>query len=494
MTKGSVKITGAGIGPTDLITLRAMEALKECDVLIHDRLLNPDLIAPYQGKKEIYYAGKAANNHYLTQDQINELMVEKAKEGKKVLRLKGGDPYVFGRGGEEALYCKDHGVDFEVIPGLTSGIVSLMYAGIPATHRGKATSISFITGHREKGDPGDFHTYADLEGTLVFYMGLNNLSLITGELMEAGMDPERSCAVIMHGGYPDQKTITSTVGNICKDIEGKGFGSPSLIVIGEVVSLRDQLNFYENLPLFGQRIVITRARTQASKLAKSLRDLGAEVIEAPCIQLERVHQKTLEERIQAQDFNYVIFHSVNAVEIFMEIYLALKDLRDLAGVKLCVIGEKTKECLGKYGLKADILPEEYVGESLVEKLKAEEGENKKLFIPHSNKSRQDLLDQYKDVGEVDDLVVYRNVAPDHMEEIQGPLDYILFTSSSTVNNFVSHYGKESLRGAKIVSIGPITSKAIEDQGLEVSGCSQKATIPSMVQWIKEDVKNANAKN
>lgn len=494
MKKGLVKITGAGIGPSDLITLRAQEAIATCDVLIYDRLLNPDLILPYLKDKEVYYAGKRASHHYLTQDEINALMVEKAKEGKVVCRLKGGDPYVFGRGGEEALYCLDHGVDFEVIPGVTSGIVSLMYAGIPATHRGKSTSVSFITGHRSKGDPGDFHAYAKLEGTLVFYMGLNNLPLITGELMEAGMDPDRKAAVIMHGGYPDQRVFRSTVGKIAEEIQDQNFGSPSLIVIGDVVDLRDDLNFYETLPLFGKRIAITRARTQASKLAKNLRNLGAEVIEAPCIQLERVHQKTLKKRIEAQDFNYLIFHSVNAVEIFMDAYLETRDLRDLAGVKLCVIGEKTKACLEGYGLRADLVPQDYVGESLVEEIKADPKKDKKIFIPHSNKSRQSLLDQYKDLGAVDDLVVYRNVAPDQMEEIQGPLDYVLFTSSSTVNNFVSHYGKEILEGTKLVSIGPITTKAIEDQGLSLAGQSEKATIPSMVAWIKEDVKNADAKN
>ncbi|MBS4872421.1 MAG: uroporphyrinogen-III C-methyltransferase [Peptoniphilus sp. oral taxon 375] len=494
MTKGKVYITGAGIGPSDLITQRALKVLEDCDVVIYDRLLNPDLIAPYLDKKEVYYAGKAANNHYLTQDQTNALLVEKALEGKKVLRLKGGDPYVFGRGGEEALYCKDHGIEFEVIPGVTSGIVSLMYAGIPATHRGKSTSVSFITGHREKGDPGDFHSYAKLEGTLVFYMGLNNLPLITGELLEAGMDPKRPCAVIMHGGYPDQKVLTSTVENICQDIQGKGFGSPSLIVIGEVVDLRKDLNFYESRPLFGKRIVITRARSQASSLAQALRDLGAQVMEAPCIQLQAVHKKTLEKRILAQDFTHVIFHSVNALEIFMDSYLGLRDLRDLAPVKLCVIGEKTEKALRSYGLKADLVPKDYVGEALVQALKEDPSPDKKLFIPHSNKSRPELMDQYKDLGQVDDLVIYRNIKPEKMEDLSGPIDYILFTSSSTVDNFVDHYGKELLEDAKIVSIGPITSQAIQAHGLEIAGCSEKATIPSMVQWIKEDADHAHAKN
>lgn len=288
MNKGIVKIVGAGIGPADLITCRAKKALDTADVIIYDRLLNPSLLSPYLDTKELHYVGKAASNHHLSQDKINELIIEKAKKGNIVVRLKGGDPYIFGRGGEEAEFCVENGIPFEIIPGVTSGVVSLMYAGIPATHRDAATSISFITGHRKKGVAGDFKKYANLDGTLVFYMGLNNLSLIVNDLLEGGMSPSKPAAVIMNGAYPNQRVFTSTLDEIVEGIDGLGFQSPSLIVVGDVIRYRDILNFYEKKSLFGKNIVVTRARKQASKLVESLLSLGANVIEAPTIDRKSV--------------------------------------------------------------------------------------------------------------------------------------------------------------------------------------------------------------
>ncbi|MDO5027917.1 MAG: uroporphyrinogen-III C-methyltransferase [Bacillota bacterium] len=496
MNKGIVKITGAGIGPADMLTIRAKKALDDCDVIVYDRLLNENIIKPYLGKKEMYYAGKTAGDHYLTQDQINDLILEKAKEGKTVVRLKGGDPYIFGRGGEEALHLLENGVDFEVIPGITSGVLSLMYAGIPATFRDIATSISFITGHRSQGTEANFSQYADLEGTLVFYMGLNNLDQLSSDLIAAGMDKDRPAAVIMHGGYPDQRVQVSTIENIYSDIQGKGFGSPALIVVGDVINLRDQLNFYENLPLFSKKVLVTRARSQASSLREKLENLGAQVIEAPCIEIKEVENPDFIAAIKDFDkraYSHLVIHSVNGGEIFFKHFLKYRDLRDLAGVKICSIGKMTSKLIRSYGLRPDIEPENFVGEDLLAAIKADSTEEKKIFLAHSNLSRQDLLQGYRDLGQLDAFVVYENTLPEERVDF-GEVDYGLFTSSSTVENYLKLYGKESLAGAKVVSIGDITSKTIKDQGLDLYGQSKEATIDSLIEFLKEDVENENEKN
>lgn len=499
MKKGIVKITGAGIGPKDLLTIKAKKALDAADVIVYDRLLNSDIIKEYEVKKEMYYAGKTAGDHFLTQDEINNLIVEKAKEGKNVVRLKGGDPYIFGRGGEEALYLLENGLDFEVIPGVTSGVLSLMYAGIPATFRDVATSISFITGQRSTGVKNDFSQYAKLDGTLVFYMGLNNLEDLSSDLIAAGMDKDRPAAVIMHGGYPDQKIQVSTVENIYSDIQGKDFGSPSLIVIGEVIKLRDQLNFYENLDLFSKKILVTRARSQASTLSEKLTDLGAEVIEAPCIEIK---ERVGEDFIQALDgfrenkYSHLVIHSVNGGEIFFKNFLKDHDLRDLAGVKICSIGKMTSKLIRSYGLKPDIEPDTYIGEELLDAIKRDlkEGQGQpRFFLPHSKLTREKLLEGYRDLGALDSFVVYENTLPEEKVSFDK-VDYILFTSSSTVENFIDLYGKEATKGAKIVSIGDITSKTIEKFGLKLYGQSDEATIDSLIEFLREDSKNENEKN
>lgn len=496
MKKGIVKITGAGIGPADMLTLRAKKALDDADVIVYDRLLNDEIIRPYLSTKETYYAGKTAGDHYLTQDEINDLILKKAKEGKTVVRLKGGDPYIFGRGGEEAIYLLENGVDFEVIPGITSGVLSLMYAGIPATFRDVATSISFITGHRSQGTETNFSQYADLEGTLVFYMGLKNLDQLTRDLIEAGMDKDRPAAVIMHGGYPDQKIQISTVENIYKDIQDKDFGSPSLIVIGEVINLRDQLNFYERLPLFSKKVLVTRARTQASTLSEKLGNLGAEVIQAPCIEIKESENPEFVEAIKnfkENKYTHLVIHSVNGGEIFFKEFLKYNDLRNLAGVKICSIGKMTSKLIRSYGLRPDIEPENFIGEDLLAAIEKDQTEEKRFFLPHSNLTREELLEGYRGLGHLDSFVVYENTLPEEKVAFDK-VDYVLFTSSSTVENFINLYGRESLEGAKIVSIGDITSKAIKNLGLDLYGQSKEATIDSLIEFLKEDVENENEKN
>lgn len=492
MSKGKVIIAGAGIGSADLITVRAKNAIEEADVIIFDRLLNRDLITPYEGKKELYYAGKSAADHYLSQDEINALMVKKAREGKTVLRLKGGDPYVFGRGGEEAEYLVAHDIDFEVIPGVTAGVVSLMYAGIPATHRDVVTSITFATGHRKKGVIGNFQEYGKLEGNLVFYMGLNNLSKITAELMEGGMDPEKPAAVIMNGAYPSQRVFVSKVGTIAEEIKKENFGSPSLIVIGDGVPFRESLNFYEKLPLFGKKIVVTRARTQASKLVKKLEDLGADVTQAPTIEIRRTDPTPLRKALEDWNYTHVVFHSVNGTKIFFDEFMKHRDVRDLAGVKCCAVGESTARMLRKRGIEPDIVPDRFVGEELVEAIGNDDVKDRRILLPHSMSTRKKLLDDYKKIGKLTPIPVYESVMPEELAELPEDPDYVLFMSSTTVSNFVKAYGIEVLKRAKTVSIGPITSGTLKETGVEPDLESEKSTIDSLVECVKEDVAHENA--
>lgn len=481
-----VILAGAGIGNKKNITLAAHEALEKADVIIYDRLLNQEIIQPYLGKKETYYVGKAASNHTLTQEQINELIVKRAHEGKKVVRLKGGDPYIFGRGSEEALFLKENGLDFEVLPGVTSGVVCLNTAGIPATHRNLSTSISFITGHHSKGSESNFHQYAKLEGTLVFYMGLNNLEMITRDLIEGGMDPNKSIAVIMNGAGNNQKTFVSTVSKVVEEIQGKGFGSPSLIVIGDTIDLRKDLNHFENRPLFGKSIAITRPLHQSSKLAEKLEDQGALVYKIPTISIEPIQLDQLEKDLEEFDYTHLLFTSANSVSIFFQTFLKKHDIRDLGLVKIAAIGKKTKQMIEKYHLKVDIFPDTYVGEAFVEAVEKSIDGSAKLYFPHSNISRKKIIEGLDKLGDLRELSIYQTVKPKEIMELPENLDAILFTSSSTVKNFVEIYGKDPLEKIRLYSIGSITSETIKDLGLSLYKESKEATIDSLVEALKEE--------
>lgn len=487
MAKGFVSIVGAGIGDRDLITLRGQRALEQADVIIYDRLLDETLLTPHQGRAELIFAGKEASNHYLTQEETNQLVLQKALEGKRVVRLKGGDPYVFGRGGEEAELLSEAGIKFEVIPGITAGVAALLSAGIPATHRDASTSISLITGHRKKGVKEDFTVYGQLPGTLVFYMGLNNLQKITQDLLLGGMNPDMPAAVIMKGGSPEQRVFTSTLRDIAAQIQDQGFGSPSLIVFGEVIRYREVLNFFEYRPLFGKKIAITRTRTQNSKLREALGELGAQVYEMPVIELIPVNTQGLVDRIKRMDYGYLVLHSPFAAELFIEEYLKIRDIRDLKEVKICVLGEKTGEVFRRMGIKPDIMPERYIGDALVEALRGEIQKGEKLFLPHSNLTRKTLLEAYEEMAELDALVVYENHRPESVAPLPNGLDYVLFTSASTVENFIQNYEAEALKGVKVISIGPITSDALRSHGLHPHREAKRASLEDMIENIKEDV-------
>lgn len=480
----TITLAGAGIGSRDNITLACKKALDKSDVIIYDRLLNQTILDPYRDR-ELYYVGKSIGNHTLSQDEINDLMVKKAKEGKKVVRLKGGDPYVFARGSEEAIFIKENGLEFETLPGLTSGIVCLNTSGIPASHRNMATSISFITGHRAKDNPEDFKKYAKLPGTLVFYMGLKNLPNILADLKEGGIDTDKKLAIISNGSSNKQETFISTVGKCLDELDLEKIKRPALIVISDTIGLRESLNYFEKRPHFGKKIALTRDYESGIRDRQKFEDMGFETLIIPTIRIKPVNLDMLDEKIKDFSYDYLVFTSVKAVRIFFKRLTENYDIRKLGHVKICAIGEKTKEEIEKYHLKVDILPKSFVGENLVSEMKKKVKKDDRIFFPHSNLSRKKIIESLKSLGDLDEMVIYDNLIAEKIDDKDLDFDAIIFTSSSTVNNFIKLYGKESLQSAKIFSIGEITSRTIREFGLKVYKESEKQTVSSLIKVIGE---------
>lgn len=498
MSKNKVYLVGAGIGNKDYLTIKAKKLLDKADIIIHDRLLNMDILREYD-KEKLYSVGKRASYHELTQDKINELLVSEAKNGKVVVRLKGGDPYIFGRGGEEAEFLLENGLDFEIVPGVTSGVVAPMYAGIPVTHRDFSTSVSFITGHRKNNIDDDFKKYAKLDGTLVFYMGLQNLDKITKDLIDGGLDRYTLISIIIKGGSNEQKVITSTLINIKDDIKGFEDASPALIVIGKVNELREKLDFVSKKPLFNKRVILTRARKQASIVVERLEELGAVVKEMPQIELNPINGESLKKEIDNIDkYKFIIFTSVNSVHIFFNNLLEKYDARKLSNCKIVSIGKKTFEELNKYSIKADFTPNTYNGDELTNLLKGKIAKDDNVLLPHSNLSRKDMIANLSKICKLTNIEVYENnIVKDNKddEEIKKA-DYIIFSSSSTVTNFIENYGLDYLNSEtiKIISIGKITSKTLLDNGVRKFIESNEATFDSIIDTLLEETKNENEKN
>jgi len=490
---GKVYLVGAGIGSEENITVRGRKLLEKADVVVYDRLLNMKLVNKSDLTKEFINVGKQSSNHIFSQDEINDILLKKSLEGKMVVRLKGGDPYVFGRGGEEALYLVERGIEVEVVPGITSGIAGLCFAGIPITHRDYGSSLHLITGHRKSEEDLDFDTLAKLHGTMVFYMGLENLSNICSGLVKSGKDKETSCAVISHGGYPDQKVVTSNLINMAKDIEFENVKSPSLIVVGDVVKLREKLNFFENRPLFGKNIVVTRARNQASTLVQKLEELGANVIELPTIAIKNINQDKLKsEQNNLEKYTHIIFTSANAVKIFMEALLENKDVRALGNIKIYTMGDGTANELSNYSVKSDFTPSQFIAEAFFEEIKNKIKPSDRILLPRALKARTYLSDKLSEICELCEIPVYDTVAEIIDEDIETlkdtKIDYITFTSSSTVDNFVESVDSqvlENIKNSKIISIGPITSKTIEKHGLKIYKEAKIYNIENMIKTIIE---------
>ena len=491
-------MVGAGPGDPGLLTLKAKKCLEQADVVVYDYLANRTFL-DYAGEKTaLIYVGKKGGSHTMTQKDINRLIVDKAQEGLDVVRLKGGDPFIFGRGGEEAQELRKAGIPFEIIPGITSAIAVPAYAGIPLTHRDYTSTVAFITGHedptKEKSDIA-WDKLATGAGTLVFLMGVGNLPNISKRLMEYGRSPETPIAVIHRGTLSAQKTLVGSLGDIAQRIKKEVVKPPSIIVVGEVVNLRKELNWFEERPLLGKKIVVTRARAQASDFLAGLTELGAECIEFPTIEIIPPRAwKEMDQSILSLDlYQWLLFTSVNGVKSFFERLEALgKDVRELRGIKIGAIGPKTAQAVRDKGINPDLVPAEYRAEAVVEAFKTQELERVRILLPRAAEAREVLPEQLTKMGAVVDVVeAYRTVRPDREKNDlvdmfeKGEIDMVTFTSSSTVKNFMEMFEdqgelfKKGLKGVAVACIGPITARTAEEKGLSVSLFPSEYTIEAL---------------
>ena len=498
--KGTVYLVGAGPGDPGLLTLKAKACIEKGDVIIYDNLANRVFLDYARENAERIYVGKEGGKHTLGQEQINELMVAKAEQGLKVVRLKGGDPFIFGRGGEEAQVLVKSGISFEVIPGVSSAIAVPAYAGIPLTHREHTSTVAFITGHEDPAKEASdiaWDKIAAGAGTLVFLMGVGNLEKIALRLMEYGRAPETPVAVIRMGTMPEQKTVTGALKEIARLAEQEKIRPPAVIVVGDVVQLHEKLNWFEEKPLFGRRIIVTRAREQASEFLSALRERGAQCMEFPTIKVVPPESwEGLDRSIrEVENFQWLVFTSVNGVKYFFDRLETLGgDVRDLKGVRIAAIGPKTAEAVASKGIRIDLVPEEYRAEAVVEAFKKEDIEGKRILLPRAREAREVLPRDLEKLGAVVDVVeAYRTVKPEEDKEKitgmlrQGEIHMVTFTSSSTVTNFLDMFRGarvlEWMTKAAVACIGPVTAKRAEEKGLKVSLVAPEYTIPSLTQAI-----------
>jgi uroporphyrinogen III methyltransferase/synthase len=521
------------------MTARSLELIASADVVFHDRLIPPGALdgaregaeliyvgkqpePPADGPKTHAYGGKSAHRprSSVPQGEINGRLVEAALAGKSVVRLKGGDPFVFGRGGEEGEALREAGVEFEVVPGVTAGVAASAYAGIPVTHRDDASAVAFVTGHEdpEKTETAlDWDALARFPGTLVFYMGVKRLAENAAALIDAGRDPEQPAAAIERGTWPGQRTVGATLGTIADAVARESVKAPALIVIGAVAARREDLAWLERRPLHGRRVVVTRARGQASGLAATLRDLGAEVVELPAIRIEpRIESEEVRQAVEGIDkYALICVTSPNGARLLFEALAARRtdprngssegalpggptakgatgglDARALAGAIVAAIGLGTARALADYGIAADVIPERFVAEALVETLAGVEVAGKRVLIARAAEARDVLPDALRERGaEVDVVALYETVreqpAAEAIESAQGA-DYVTFTSSSTVTNLTEALGDHFPAGARIVSIGPVTSDAVRSAGLTVDVEAERHDVDGLLAALLGD--------
>ena len=491
-----VYLIGAGPGDPGLLTLKGRDILARADVIVYDYLASDSLLAHARPDAECIYVGKKGGDHTLSQSGINQLIIDKAKENKIVARLKGGDPYMFGRGGEEAEELLEAGVPFEVVPGVTSAIAGPAYAGIPLTHRAHASSVCFATGHADPTKPESAHDWdalAKSTSTLVFFMGMKNLPYIAEKLTQAGMPGSTPAALVHWGTTSRHRSLVSTLEALPADAEKNNFTAPSLIVIGSVVTLREKLNWFEQLPLLGKTIVVTRAREQASASAELLTSLGAEVIQFPTITIAPLadYSEVQAELAALPNYDWVIFTSVNSVRHFwQQLGLAGKDSRALGACKIAAVGPATTVELEKHGITPDFVPEKFVAEDIAQGLVALGIEGKKVLLPRALVAREVLPETLAKAGaKIRVLPIYETKPCAKEQEkvlkaIEGDsLDCITFGSSSTVTNFLSLIPAKTLKEhpkVKLGCIGPITAKTLTDAGLTCDFMPEDYTIPALV--------------
>ncbi|NOX35884.1 MAG: uroporphyrinogen-III C-methyltransferase [Deltaproteobacteria bacterium] len=493
---GKVYLIGAGPGDPGLLTIKAKECIENADVVVYDYLASPFLLDYAKKDAQVIYVGKKGGDHTLTQDKINLLLVDKARQGFDIARLKGGDPFVFGRGGEEAQMLLGHGVPYEVIPGVTSAIAAPAYAGIPVTHRDHTSFVSFITGHEDptkKDTSMQWDVYAKSNATLVFLMGVKNLENIVKNLVEHGKAMDTPVALVRWGTTARQQTVTGTLETIVERVKEAELKSPAIIVIGHVVSLRDELAWFDKRPLFGKRIVITRARAQASDLVSNLTKLGAQCIEIPTIQIAPPKDSgPLKESVNnINNYDWLVFTSVNGVEFFFNtLFDTGKDVRALGHLKIACIGPVTKKRLKEYGIISDILPETYRAESVIDAFSGIDMTNKRVLLPRAKVARTVLPEELTKMGaKVHEVTAYETrLFTSKKEELislleNNEIDAVTFTSSSTVSNFMSQLepkdAKLLLKNVVTASIGPITSKTARSLGIEPDIEAEEFTIQGL---------------
>jgi uroporphyrinogen III methyltransferase / synthase len=496
-TSGRCYLVGAGPGDLGLITLRAKQLIERADVVVYDYLCNPEMLQWAPEAAEIIYAGKKAGAHTLAQDEINSLLVEKARAGKQIVRLKGGDPFLFGRGGEEAQALAAAAIPYEVVPGITSAIAAPAYAGIPVTHRGLASHVTFFTGHEdpEKTESSiDFEALAKVGGTQVMLMGVERMEAIAQQMREAGVRPDLPVALVRWGTTGRQEVIRGTLQDIARKVAEKNFAPPAVAIFGEVVSLSEELAWHNSRPLSGKRIVVTRTRKQAGALSDQLRDLGAEVIELPTIRIEPPSDlRAFAELVQdAHGYDWIVFTSPNGVTAFFEMFYKLyDDARDIGAARIAAIGPATAQRVRDFHLKVDLQPDEFVAEAVVREFKKEgDIENLRVLIARAEEARDLLPRELGALGAIVDVAFAYRTVPETSDRTEararlaaGGADMITFTSSSTVENFLA-LGLPWPAGMEVASIGPITSKTARDHGLTIAVEARRHDVSGLVDAIR----------
>jgi len=497
---GKVYLVGAGPGDPGLITVKGLDCLKHADVIVYDHLVDCSLLESARFDAEKIYVGKTPTCHAWEQGDIDLLLVEKAKEGKTITRLKGGDPFILGRGGEEAEALVRNQVSFQVICGVSSSSAVPAYAGIPLTHRGLASSFAVVTGHEDpcKGRSSiAWEKLATATDTLVFLMGMANLSHIVKKLVDHGRAPTTPIALIREGCGPRQETVVGTLSDIVAKATQKGFSPPAVIVVGEVVRLREKLRWFDNRPLFGKRILVTRAEHQNSLMSSLLREKGAQPVKMPVIEIQAaLHTDELDREILNLDnYQWIVFTSVNGVEAF---FLRLSDLaldaRCLKGIRIGAIGPATAKAITTYGILPDYVPNTYTSEGLLSGIKDRVIAGSRVLLPRADIANRELAEGITRLGaEVREIAIYRTMQANedcsqgkHML-LSGNIDTVTFTSSSTVTNLLALLGTEipSIGKAKVACIGPKTAATAEEMGLRVDIVAGENTIPGLVEAIEQ---------
>ncbi len=502
-SNGIVYLIGAGPGDPGLITVKGLDRIRRADVVVYDYLAGAKIIAEASPEAELIYVGKKGSDHTAEQIDINSILREKAMEGKTVARVKGGDPFVFGRGGEEAEELAESGIEFEVIPGITSAVAAPAYAGIPVTHRDHASSVTFITGHEDPNKPESAINWANLAsnpGSLVFLMGVKNLARISEYLIANGKDPSTPASLIRWGTTPGQVSLLSTLKDIPAEAEKMGIKAPAILLVGSVSILRNSLAWWEKKPLFGKKILITRSKSQSKGVAERISELAGEAVEFPAIEItEPDDTGPLDLAInRISEYDWIIFTSVNGVERFFSRFFEIKnDIRELAGPRIGAIGPVTASRLRDLNLNVDILAKEFKAEGLLASFHETETKGKRFLIPRAQEAREILPEGLIAMGGLVDVVhTYKTVTPqgNDVSRIQGMLaerqiDAITFTSSSTVERLIEILGKGDyknlLKGPVLASIGPITSKTIREYDLEPTVEADQYTMDGLVKALCE---------